>query len=806
MKEHKSLANIGLAVLLAAVAASLQSVGAAPAKKTTVIPAPMIPARTFRVTDYGARRDGKTLDTHALQSTVDACEKAGGGIVDVPPGRYLTGPFSLASRLNLHLEKGATILITNDIAHYPMQGGGYENCITASKCQDLAITGHGTIDGQGKPWWDRYRKRKAPGQTEAVSPNLPHRPFMVVLSRCRRVLVQGITLANSPSFHLVPDECRDVTIRNISISAPEDAPNTDGMDPSGWNYEIKGCTFDVGDDCIAVKPGRVQKDGRPSCENFTISDCAFLHGHGMSIGGQTRGGLRNLTVRDCSFNSTQAGIRMKAPRGAGGLAEDLTYDNLLMKNVRVPILITSYYPRIPKDPAADPAQPVRKLTPFWRHIRINRVTAAGSDTAGQIIGLPEAPVSDVVLSDVHISARKGMQIVHARGVRFINSEITAASGPPFILADADVTGIDQPRTDGGSEHFSHAPGAAAVPRSRAGSTDPAPTAANPSTIGNPIAFTPAGAKDAGGNLAPIPRTAENELVVSPSGPYKSVQDAIDAVRPGTAGNPAIIRIRSGTYRARLRVPREKRFIQLVGDDPATTVLSFNLYASQLGPDGKPIGTFSTATVEIDADDFSAKNITFENIAGPRGQALALRVDGDRDLFRNCRFLGWQDTILDSRGRHYYDHCAVSGSVDFIFGDGTAVFNQCDITEIRDSGGVLTAPSTPQNQPFGLVFLHCRIMKAADVRPASTTLMRPWMDYGMSAFIDCAMADDISPKGWSEWDGREKSCRAIEYGSVTLTGQPIDLSQRAPWVHVLTSREAAKYTVSRIFNGWIPAAA
>lgn len=405
--------------------------------------APSIPSHTFKITDYGAVGDGKTDNMEALQKAIAACSQSGGGLVDVPPGRFLSRPFTLASNLDLHLERGATVLMSTDPADYQTPNRRNRQCIEAANCHDVAITGEGTIDGQGAAWWPRYAKTYVPppGTSAPI-----HRPYMVVFSGCTRVLVQGVTLTNSPSFHLVPGQCHDVTIKDVHIVAPANAPNTDGIDPSGWNYLITGCTFDVGDDCIAVKPSTVSATGQPSCENFLIENCIFLHGHGLSIGGQSRGGLRGMTVQNCTFDGTQAGIRMKAPRGAGGLVEDVTYDNLTMKNVKVPIFITSYYPKAPDDPAQDPAQPVNSLTPIWRSIRISNVTSTNSPTAGQIIGLPEMPVSDIVLTNVKIAADKGLQVINAKGVKFVNSQITPKTGPPLLAQVADVTGLNL--TDG----------------------------------------------------------------------------------------------------------------------------------------------------------------------------------------------------------------------------------------------------------------------------------------------------------------------------------------------------------------------
>src|SRR5207253_1217248 len=159
-----------------------------------------------------------------------------------------------------------------------------------------------------------------------------------------RLLVKDVTLTNSPNFHLITDDSEDVTIDHVTIKSPANAPNTDGIDPSGWNYHITRCTIDTGDDNIAIKAHKAAKAGRPSCEHFLVEDCTFRRGHGMSIGGQTPGGLRGLLVRNCTFDGTEAGIRMKAPRGEGGLVEDCTYEKITMRGVKVPIFITSYYP------------------------------------------------------------------------------------------------------------------------------------------------------------------------------------------------------------------------------------------------------------------------------------------------------------------------------------------------------------------------------------------------------------------------------------------------------------------------------
>src|SRR5919199_4257090 len=221
--------------------------------------------------------------------------------------------------------------------------------------------------------------------------------------------------------------------------------------------------------------------------------------------------------------------------------------------------------------------------------------------------------------------------------------------------------------------------------------------------------------------------AQTTLVVAAdgTGQYKTVQEAINAVpQTTTPDNPAVIRVKPGTYKELIYVQRETPFFRLVGEDAARTIITYDLNANLKGPSGLPTGTFRTPTPYIDADDFTAENITFENSAGPVGQALALRVDGDRVTFRRCRFLGWQDTILLNRGRQYFEDCYIAGHVDFIFGGATALFERCHIHCLRD--GYITAASTPQHEPFGFVFSHCKI--TGESSAVKTYLGRPWRAY------------------------------------------------------------------------------
>ena len=298
--------------------------------------------------------------------------------------------------------------------------------------------------------------------------------------------------------------------------------------------------------------------------------------------------------------------------------------------------------------------------------------------------------------------------------------------------------------------------------------------------------------------------AQTNLFVAADGhaPFKSVQAAIMSVPSGSRKNPVIIHIAPGTYRELIYVQREKSSFKLVGDNPTNTILTFGLYAGMTNAEGNAIGTFKTPATTIDADDFTAERVTFENSAGPVGQALAIRVDGDRATFRDCRFAGWQDTILVNRGRQYFDHCYVCGHVDFIFGAATSWFEHCQICS-RGAGGYLTAASTPNDVPYGYVFSHCEI---TGENPATRTYLgRPWRIYASTIYLNTEMSEVVRPEGWNDWKKPEThhTARYAEYNS---TGPGASPATRAPWAKQLTAAEAAEITVARVLggvDGWQP---
>ena len=288
-----------------------------------------------------------------------------------------------------------------------------------------------------------------------------------------------------------------------------------------------------------------------------------------------------------------------------------------------------------------------------------------------------------------------------------------------------------------------------------------------------------------------------------SGQFTNVQSAIMSVLAGSRTNPVVIHIKPGTYKELVYVQREKRFFKLVGDDPATTVITYDLYANITNFDGKPLGTFHTPSTTIDADDFTAENITFENSAGAVGQALAIRVDGDRAVFRNCRFLGWQDTILLNRGRQYFENVTSAGHVDFIFGAATAWFEQCRIQCLGD--GYITAASTPADQPYGFVFANCKI--AGDPPGRGPIWGRPWRIHASTIILNTEMSEVVQPEGWNDWK-KPEAHRTARYAEFNSTGPGGNPSQRVDWATQLTKAEAAGITPEKVLagsDGWNPKA-
>ncbi|WP_094551176.1 glycoside hydrolase family 28 protein [Petroclostridium xylanilyticum] len=414
----------------------------------------------FNIAEFGAVADGVTICTKAFEAAVQTCVKAGGGTIYVPSGNFLTGSIRLESNINLCLEAGAILTFINDINEYPLvnsrwegvQREVYASCIYGENIENVSITGYGTLDGQGEFWWKLHREKK----------NKYPRPKLISFHGCKKVLIEGLTLKNSPSWTINPICCENITVDKVTILNPADSPNTDGINPESCkNVHISNCHVDVGDDCITIKSGTEATSPRVPCENITVTNCTMVHGHGgVVIGSEMSGDVRNVVISNCVFEGTDRGIRIKSRRGRGGVVEDIRVTNIIMKNVICPFIMNLYYFCGPggkekyvwdKNP-----YPVTDETPAFRRIHFSNITARETGAcAGFLYGLAEQPIEDITFDNISISMaenaqpgfpammagiepvkQKGFFVCNVKDVYFNNVTVSGHEGPAFEVIDS----------------------------------------------------------------------------------------------------------------------------------------------------------------------------------------------------------------------------------------------------------------------------------------------------------------------------------------------------------------------------------
>ena len=442
-------------------------------------------ARTFNMKELGADSKGKVLCTSLINRTIEKAANEGGGTLYFPAGTYLTAAIHMKSNITLNLESGAVLRFSDRFEDYlPFVRIRWEGTVMntlspliyAKHADNLAITGRGTLDGNGYKWWNWERETreliKANGGklpslnklqqmwvdankdleiSEYYKPSLERRMFrppFIQFYECTNVLIEKVRIVNSPFWTINPAFCDDVVVHGVTIHNPSEnpkGPNTDGINPTSCrNVRISDCFISVGDDCITIKSGRDadgRKYGKP-CENIAITNCIMLSGHGgVVIGSEMSGGVKRVAISNCIFDGTDAGIRLKSSRGRGGVVEELRVDNIIMKNIRRNAFIFDlFYDRASK------VEPVSERTPVFRNIRISNVTGSDIKQIGYVKGIEEMPVNGLSFSNINMEAEVGFIIDTATDIRFDNVDFSSKTGAPWQFSKCDNIVLNNVRT------------------------------------------------------------------------------------------------------------------------------------------------------------------------------------------------------------------------------------------------------------------------------------------------------------------------------------------------------------------------
>lgn len=415
----------------------------------------------YNVIDYGAKKDSSTLATEAIKKAIEKAFEAGGGTVYFPAGKYLTGPIHLKSNITLFIDAGAELYFSDNFDHYlPMVPSRWEGTVVtnfspfiyAYEAENIAIIGRGTLNGNGKKWWaySEVHVKNSPESSwqkefhrlnkDVLHPDLPGwvergflRPPFIQPMYCKNVRIEGITIKNSPFWTINPEFCDNVTVDGVTINNPP-SPNTDGINPESCsNVHIANCHISVGDDCITIKSGKDRsgrKEARPA-ENYTITNCTMLSGHGgVVIGSEMSGDVKKITISNCVFDGTDRGIRIKTARGRGGVVEDIRVSNVVMKNIKQQaIVLDMQYAKTAKEP-------ISERTPRFRNIHLSNITAQGKQ-AGFLNGLEEMPIEDISFNDIVMETALGFDIKEVKNISFNNVSINAAKGPAIQAAQVE---------------------------------------------------------------------------------------------------------------------------------------------------------------------------------------------------------------------------------------------------------------------------------------------------------------------------------------------------------------------------------
>jgi len=421
----------------------------------------------YNVLKYGAKNDSSKLATTAIKNAIDAASKAGGGTVYFPAGKYLTGAIHLKSNITIFIDAGAELHFSDNFDDYlPMVKSRYEGVDVTSfsplfyayKAENISIIGRGLIDGHGKKWWDfveGYKQDQPRSKWQYMFDDLNKnitlpddpkqmkrgflRPPFIQPMFCKNVRIDGITIRNSPFWTVNPEFCENVTIHGVTINNPH-SPNTDGINPESCkNVHISNCHISVGDDCITIKSGK-DEPGRKMAvpaENYTITNCTMLSGHGgVVIGSEMSGDVRKIVISNCVFDGTDRGIRIKTARGRGGVVEEIRVSNIIMKNIgEQAIVLDMQY-------AKTNLEPVSVRTPKFRNIHFSNITGREINQAGYLNGLEEMPIENITFNDINIDAKTGFTINSSDKIEFHNVQVNTEMGPSLMASSVNNLTID----------------------------------------------------------------------------------------------------------------------------------------------------------------------------------------------------------------------------------------------------------------------------------------------------------------------------------------------------------------------------
>ena len=456
---------------------------------------PSFPDYQVSITEFGAVPDGITLNTKAFNDAINHVYEKGGGTVVVPEGLWLTGPIEMRSNVNLYTEYNALVYFSEDHSLYPIIETSFEGLdtrrcqspISAWYCENIAITGHGTFDGNGDTWravkkskltesqWNRLIKKggivdgttwypsegSLKGKNACVDFNNPTgietmedwlsirdwlRPVLLNFVKCKRVLIEGCTFKNSPAWCLHPRSCDHITLNKVTVVNPWYSQNGDALDlESCTNAIIANCHFDAGDDAICLKSGK-NEDGRrrgEPCKNVIIQNNIVLHGHGgFVVGSEMSGGVQNIFVDNCTFMGTDVGLRFKSCRGRGGLVENIFISNINMINIpNEAIIFNLFYngksrAEVTYDEDGNMSGelvPISEETPIFRNIYIDNVTCKGAGRAIFFNGLPEMRIANINLDNIIITdAKEGAIFQESQDITINNLSIETTDGSPKV--------------------------------------------------------------------------------------------------------------------------------------------------------------------------------------------------------------------------------------------------------------------------------------------------------------------------------------------------------------------------------------